>query len=161
MGPGMAILVGIGLLVIGLLLICIECMIPSFGIIGLLGSIALIAAIVLGFQSGLAGGFIFLLTAMLGTPVSIHLGFKLLPKMPFGRSFILTGPSSEKEQTVDTGHERFEGKEGVAKSVLRPSGIALIDDERVAVQTEGEIIEKNSRIKVVKVVGNTVFVEQV
>ena len=49
----------------------------------------------------------------------------------------------------------------MTKSVLRPAGIAVIDNERVTVQTEGERIEKDLRIKVVKVVGNKVFVERI
>ena len=158
---GATLAFAIGLLVVGLVLFVIEAMIPSFGVIGVTGAIAAIAAVVLAFQTGPVGGFMFLILAVVGGPFAFFMGFKLLPKMPFGRNFILTGPGDSREQTVDAGVKHLEGKEGVAASMLRPTGIAVVDNERVAVQTEGEIIEKNSRVKVVKIVGNKVFVERV
>ena len=127
------------------------------------GTASLIASIVFAFQApgGWVTGFLFLIGSGVGVPVAIKLGFKLLPRTSLGKSFILTGPTDAKEQTVETGLKDMEGKEGVAKTMLRPSGVAIIEGERIDVQTEGEIVEKDSRIQVVKVVGNTVFVKSV
>ncbi len=52
------------------------------------------------------------------------------------------------------------GKCGVAITVLRPAGTALIDDERVDVVTEGEYIERHRPIEVVDVDGLKVVVRE-
>ena len=158
---GASFMFAVGLMLVGMVLFMIEAMIPSFGVIGITGAIAMIGSFVLAFQINQTIGFIFLFLGPIGAAFLFFLGLKLLPRTRFGRSFILSGPANEKEQTVETGYDRFEGMEGVAKSDLRPTGVATIDNERVTVQTEGELVEKDSRIKVVKVVGNTVFVERI
>jgi len=158
---GATLMFAVGLLLVGMILFMIEAMIPSFGIIGITGAIAMIGSLILAFQVSPVMGYIFLFIGPAGGIFLFFMGLKLLPKTRIGRNFILNGPANEREQTVETGYDRFEGKEGVAKSDLRPSGIAVIESERITVQTEGEIIEQDSRIKVIKIVGNKVFVEKV
>ena len=53
------------------------------------------------------------------------------------------------------------GKEGVAVSFLRPAGKAMIGGQLADVVTEGDLIPKDSRVKVVKVEGNRVVVTKV
>jgi membrane-bound serine protease (ClpP class) len=53
------------------------------------------------------------------------------------------------------------GTEGVAHSMLRPAGIALLNGKRTDVTTEGDFIEKGERIKVIKVDGMKVVVEKI
>ncbi len=62
---------------------------------------------------------------------------------------------------VATGeHEALLGKEGVASTPLRPSGMGLIDGRRVNVAADGEFIERDCPIKVVEVEGNRVVVRK-
>ena len=42
--------------------------------------------------------------------------------------------------------------------MLRPSGLATIDDERIDVVTEGEVIQKDQPIKVIEIEGNRIVV---
>lgn len=44
-------------------------------------------------------------------------------------------------------NERYVGKTGVTTTVLRPSGIARIEGERVDVITDGEFVEKGVEIR--------------
>jgi len=53
---------------------------------------------------------------------------------------------------------RFLQQRGRALTDLRPSGVAIIADERVDVVTEGDYISADSPIKVYKVIGNRVVV---
>jgi len=70
----------------------------------------------------------------------------------------------KKKQTKESGYtssdERIdlEGSYGVAQTDLRPYGVALINDERVDVTTDGEYIQKGTRVQVVKVKGMNVVV---
>ena len=61
----------------------------------------------------------------------------------------------------DQGKRDLLGKTGIAHSMLRPAGTALIDGQRVDVVTRGEIVEAKSAIKVIVVEGNRVVVTAV
>jgi membrane-bound serine protease (ClpP class) len=60
-----------------------------------------------------------------------------------------------------SGQRELIGKEGIALSFLRPSGIAEIDGKRVTVITEGEFIEKDVRIRVCELKDNQLVVHRV
>ncbi|OPZ03844.1 MAG: hypothetical protein BWZ10_03249 [candidate division BRC1 bacterium ADurb.BinA364] len=49
----------------------------------------------------------------------------------------------------------------MAACELRPSGIAIIDDERIDVVTRGEFVEPGSRIRVIAEEGNVVRVAEI
>jgi membrane-bound serine protease (ClpP class) len=51
--------------------------------------------------------------------------------------------------------------EGIAITTLRPSGTAKINGDKVDVVSEGEMIAKNTKIKVVDVKGNRIVVKPV
>jgi membrane-bound serine protease (ClpP class) len=44
---------------------------------------------------------------------------------------------------------------------MRPSGTALIEDERIDVVTEGTFIAKDQKVKVIKVEGSRVVVREI
>ncbi|MFH1708248.1 MAG: NfeD family protein [Planctomycetota bacterium] len=147
------------LLLAGLFLLLLETMIPSFGTLGILGGAGILWSVITAYKAGGAtGAAIFLALGLFGAPVVVILGLKNLHRTPIGRRFIVTGPASAREQTVETGLAHLEGTEGVARTILRPSGIAQFGTERVNVESEGKFIEPGARIKVLKVVGNKVFV---
>jgi membrane-bound serine protease (ClpP class) len=52
-------------------------------------------------------------------------------------------------------------REGTALTPLRPSGTAVIDGKRVDVVTEGEMIDKDKPVRVIKVEGGRVVVRMV
>ena len=52
------------------------------------------------------------------------------------------------------------GKAGETKSDLRPAGIAMVDDQRIDVVSDGGFIEKGEAIKVIAVDGPRVVVKR-
>ena len=50
--------------------------------------------------------------------------------------------------------------EGISQSDLRPSGWALVDGQRIFVVSEGDFIEKGSKLKIHSVDGNRVVVRK-
>ena len=54
--------------------------------------------------------------------------------------------------------EGLAGARGKTLSALRPSGVAMIDERRIPVQTEGDFIPGGTDIEVVSVKGSRVFV---
>lgn len=57
--------------------------------------------------------------------------------------------------------ESYLGKEGVAITVLRPAGIAEFDGTKLDVVSQSEFLPKGTRIKVVKVEGRRIVVEDI
>lgn len=55
----------------------------------------------------------------------------------------------------------LEGAMGVTLSDLRPSGMAMINDERIEVYSAGNYIKQNSPIKVKRIDGVKIMVEEV
>lgn len=55
----------------------------------------------------------------------------------------------------------LEGAMGVALSDLRPSGMAMINDERIEVCSAGNYIKQNSPIQVKRIDGAKIMVEEV
>jgi len=53
------------------------------------------------------------------------------------------------------------GQTGKSITHLRPAGRALINGEPLEVQSQGDFIEKNRSLSVIRVAGNKVFVAEI
>lgn len=82
--------------------------------------------------------------------------------MKFFRKMILTD-ATKTEQGYVSNPNRVDllGVKGKALTDLRPSGTALINDERVDVVTEGSFISRGSSLTIVKVEGSRVVVREI
>lgn len=158
------------LFVFGVIMLLVEIfLIPGFGIVGTLGIIAIVASLYLS----LIGRFVHTTDFMDGAKilafsfiisfVIILIALRYLPKFtPFQRLILKTTESElEGYRSSPESYEFLIGKEGIAITLLRPAGTAIIEGEKVSVVTEGDYIEKNTRIKVIKVEGYRVVVESV
>lgn len=77
------------------------------------------------------------------------------------RWFTLEHTLSTEEGYVGVGdHSAFLGREGVAKTDLRPSGRASFGDETIDVSSSSGFIRKESPVVVTEVRGNNVFVKE-
>jgi membrane-bound serine protease (ClpP class) len=153
----------------GVALLAIELVvIPGFGIVGILGLIAIATGLVMSMVgAGNAPQFIMMtiirVMVSIAIAIVITLGLmKLTPRLSFGRRLVLdtklsTGTGFESAPPSD---HRLLDKIGKVSSPLHPAGIADFDGERVDVVSEGEAIDVGSIIKVVKVDGNRVVVRR-
>lgn len=148
------------LFIAGIVLMLLEMFVPSFGILGILGLLALSSGIVLAaYNSGQA--LTSLGIAFLGALIVLAIAFRYLKHRGVWNKFILKDEfKSESGYTTSASKEHLIGKTGTALTVLRPSGTALIDDERIDVVTNGEYIEPSRPIKVVQVEGTRVVVRE-
>ena len=152
----------VGLSLFGFVLLMMELfVIPGFGVSGIGGIVAILgsvyyAAAHLGPWHGAA---VFI--------VMFGLSVLAVVKMAHGRSFarlrnVSVSPGRvEYEDTGGQGGRPEIGARGVAVTPLRPSGIAMIDNQRYDVVTEGIIVERGSQIEVTDVEGNIVTVAPV
>ncbi|MBI1850794.1 MAG: hypothetical protein HYR85_10660 [Planctomycetes bacterium] len=148
---------------VGLAFIVAEILFTSFGLLAVLALGCLVGSVVFAFRESSALGFSILGGAVLAVPVTILLGFKLLPKTPIGRALILDAAKVDHGNAFPTtggDHRLLVGKVGVAQSALRPAGVVEIDGSRVDVVTEGEMIAKGARVRVIHAEGSRIVVEE-
>jgi len=146
------------LFIIGIILLLIEAFIPSFGIIGVGGIIALIASIVLS-AATTGQGLRILLSAIILTVLIVIIAFRLLKKSPLWSQIVLQHAETKERGYVGVrDYSYLIGKVGLALTPLRPAGTAEFDGERVDVVSEGGFIQKDEKIKVIKVEGSRIVV---
>lgn len=150
------------LFIIGLGLLLVEVFIlPGFGIAGVLGLAALFGSVFLSTPDP-STAVQSLVIAIIGAVILIIIVFRFTPGRKVFKRLIL-----DMEETPGQGYVAampglvaLIGKQGIAKTTLRPSGTAEIDDAFVDVVTSGEYIAEGTKIVVVNVEGMRVIVKQ-
>ncbi len=147
------------LCIVGLALIVAEVLFVSFGIIATLSGVALLSAIFVAFQESIAFGVTMVIVESIAAPVVLTMSFKILPKTPFGKALILSGPATQgSKAAADQRLGDLLHKTGVTLSALRPAGFARIDGKKVDVVTRGDMLPADCAIVVLEVSGNRVVV---
>nr|WP_318246255.1 nodulation protein NfeD [Bacillus sp. PS06] len=160
MVAGLAGMESLILFVAGIVLILLEFVVPG-GILGFIGLGAIIASMFFA-TDDIGHMAISLLIALGITMVVSIILFKVFGKrMRILRKIVLSD-STNTESGYISNVSRVEllGAEGFALTTLRPSGTALINNERIDVVTEGGYIEKNKKIVVVKTEGTRIVVRE-
>ncbi len=150
------------LLIAGFLLICAEVFVPG-GILGSIGALLWIAAVVQGYRSPdltTTQATSLLLGVTVVSAVLFYLWVRYFPQTPIGRKMTLSATARD-FSAADRQLQEMLGREGVARSALRPAGVAEIDGNRVDVVSEGGRIPPGSRIRVIEVEGNRVVVRRI
>jgi len=155
---------GIGLVIVlflaGLIAILCEIFIPG-GILGIIGVLLILASVISAFKYfGADGGIVMLVIAAVIAPLTWFFGLSMFPKSPIGKYLTLRMSAKPEEgyRPLDFELQELVGAEGVAVTTLRPSGIAEINKKRYQVVTQGEIIDRETKIKVIKVEENEIVV---
>lgn len=149
-------------LVLGLGLVLYEMFTPGLHLPGILGVMALIAAVVLRAKT-VTDGVITLLIVLVILIVFAILFWRSLTKGKLSRSVVvlkesISGSSTER---ADEEIRSLVGREGIVLSTLRPAGNADFDGLRMDVVSDGEFIQKGARVRVVRVEGLRVLVKAV
>lgn len=151
------------LFVLGLILMVIEAFYPGFGIFGIGGLLAFITSIFLVTPS-FEAALISLTVAIIGTIILVLVSMKFLTTRNFWKRLVLGNKLVTEEGYVASRQELkdYLDQEGTAITILRPAGtMELADGTRLDVVTSGDFIEKDSRIKVIKVEGNRIIVKKI
>jgi membrane-bound serine protease (ClpP class) len=145
------------LLLVGAALLLLETVLPGM-IAGLVGLGCLIAGVVLAYtQFGLRTGNFVLVIVVVGVVIGALCWIRYFPDSRMARVLISRGTIG----SIGAEQPELLHASGTALTQLRPSGMALINGRRVDVVSEGQLIEKGSRIKVVATEGLRVVVRSV
>ena len=154
-----AIQLTILLQLVGILVIIAEIIIPSGGILGILAAGVFGYSLYLVFsQVSATAGMMFVLADLAIIPVLVYFGIRVLAKSPVTLRVRLSKRDGVTSQ--DAAQNALLGMEGRTVTDLRPSGMAIIDRQRVDVVTRGEYLEKETDIVVTTVRGNQIVVKQ-
>jgi len=144
---------------IGFILFLIEMLTPGFGLTGIIGLLFLIIGCYLSYTklNFFAGLAVSILSLIL-----VILFFKLFPKSIVWKKIRLDLNLDKEKGFVSVENlSKFLGKEGITLTVLKPTGIAKIDQQKIDVVSKEPFIDKDKKIKVIEVIGNKVIVEEV
>jgi len=141
------------LYVLGIGLVLAEALLPG-AVLGIIGFGCVLAAIWLAF--GLNGGFGWTLIVITVAFIPFAIWLWLLI---FRRAMMMRARGKGSGAMV--GLKELVGKEGVAMTQLRPAGMARLEGKKVDVVSEGAVIEKGARVKVIEVEANRVVVRDV
>lgn len=142
----------------GVVVIIAEIILPSGGIL------SIIAAGLFGYSlfhvfshMSVEIGMTFLIADLILIPILIYWGLRFMAKSPVTLHQRLSREDGATAQSSD--QMAYMGRTGTAITDLRPSGVAMIDQERLDVVTQGEYIDKKTAIVVIAVRGNQIVVE--
>ena len=143
------------LFIAGIAAVIVEMLIPGM-IVGICGAICMVTSIVLAYNRDYTLlGHVLSGCTFFSIPILAVIWYKIFSK---------TLAMHESEEGFTSANEKLNDliyKEGVTLTPLHPSGIVIIDGERVDVVTNGTMIEKDVKVKVVEVGGNRVVVTSV
>jgi membrane-bound ClpP family serine protease len=149
------------LFAVGIMLIFLEFFLPG-AISGTLGLAALIASLFIAGENPLNMGISIFIAIGISIAVLFFMIKVLGKKMVlFNRMILFDSAKKEDGYVSNVNRTDLLGKEGIALTVLRPSGTAVFNNERIDVVSEGDFIDQNAKITVIKVEGVRIVVRKV
>lgn len=150
------------LLVLGILVVLLEFIVPSGGVLGVTAATLLGAGVVVAFMHSLTAGTIALVALAITLP-SLFVAFvNIWPSTPLGKR-ILLGPQSKQDvlppEQIQTPYEKLVGRKGTAKTKMLPSGIVLIDGNPFDAVSDGFAIEAGDPVRVIDVRMNRLIIQ--
>ena len=152
-------LVWIALLIVGFFLVVVEMYIPGFGVPGISGLICLGVSIYFLADGSVVAGLIMMLVvaALLSVALFISIRTASRARGRMAKAGLILKEVSVPEAAGDD-LAYYVGRQGVARTILRPAGLGEFDGVRLNVYTDGEFIGEGTPIEVTRVEGNRIFV---
>lgn len=158
---GLAGYESIVLFVVGIVLIILEFFVPG-GIMGVLGFLAITGSLFLATDNIVHMG-VSILTAIGIAIVTTIIMAKVLGKRMkiFNKIILRDSTSTESGYVSNKNRTELIGLEGITLTPLRPAGTVLIEDERIDVVSEGSFVQKDKKVKIIKVEGSRIVVREI
>jgi membrane-bound ClpP family serine protease len=162
---------GVGLFALAILIMVIEVFVPSGGLLAIVSAVSAIGGCVAFFRHSTEAGLLSALFLLVAVPIAIWVTIKYYPHTPIGRRMFLGSPPGEDSPEAQK-HvaERLEaeqqaqqiiGAQGTAVTDLHPVGVVKIEGQRLQALAETGIIEANTPVEVIAVVGTEVRVRPI
>jgi len=144
------------ILLMGLLLIFLEVFfIPGTSLLGIVGGVAMAAAIIMVYAYyGSGVGNVLLALSAVSVLMVVFAGFKMVQQNTFAMKAEIKGRVNEAEPVLPE-----VGTTGTALTELRPNGKAILGNLKTEVYSSGEYIGRGTQITVISIEKNKVIVE--
>ncbi|NCA83969.1 MAG: nodulation protein NfeD [Clostridia bacterium] len=164
------------LFVIGVVLIAVEIFaLPGFGVAGISGIALVVAGLVLSMLGNVGFDFsllhiddivVALFTVIIATfgalVASIYFSRKLFTSRIFGGlALSSTQDKSAGFTSAQSSYTDMLGRQGVARTVLRPAGKVLIDEQIFDATAESGFIDKDTPVRVTRYINTQLFVRKI
>jgi len=144
--------------VIGILAVIAELVLPG-GILGVVGAICLLGAVVTTFITyGATAGTIALAAVVAIGLVTLRIWMRFFHRLPFTKQLVLNETVGIDAQVP--ARAALVGRTGISLTELMPSGHAEIGGEKFDVMAEGAAIRRGATIVVVETRGPSVMVRE-
>ena len=145
----------------GMSLIGLEMFIPG-GIVGTVGIITVIYAIIYINKSTYHIAFILVISLILAT-IQFYVNRNVFHKRLTLLNRLVLNDSISTEDGYVASESRLEliGKKLQAYTDLRPAGVAVLGNEKLDVVTDGDFIEKGNEIEIIRVEGMRIVVKKI
>ena len=153
-------IIAIVLFIVGFLLLAIEVVVPGFGVPGISGIVCLLVGVFLAADSVMEGVVITLIVlALLGIMFIVLL--RLLASGKLKSPIVLKEEQTKTEGYISSNDLQYLlGREGVAATDLRPTGVGDFDGVDFDVISEGRYISKGAGLVIYKVQGSKLIVKE-
>lgn len=151
---------GILLLVLGVLLLLLELIVPG-GIVGIMGFAAIIVSLLSSGTDTMHMAYA-ILTALIVAVLGMVIMMKFFGKKlnVFNKMVLNDSTDTEKGYVSNKNRTDLLGQEAITTTPLRPSGTAMLGDERIDVVTEGGYIDAHKKVTIIKVEGVRIVVRE-
>jgi len=144
--------------VIGIVAVIAELVLPG-GILGVIGAICLLGAVVATFIThGATAGTIALAAVVAIGLLSLRIWMRFFHRLPFTKQLVLNETVGVDEQV--SMRASLVGRTGISLTELMPSGRADIGGEKLDVMAEGSAIRRGATIIIVETRGPSVMVRE-
>ena len=148
------------LLLVGVALLVVEMYIPGFGVPGIAGIVTLALGFIL-LKPPMTQGILLLVILAAILCVALVVCLVTASRGRFEKSRLaLRDVAIAPDDAAHNDLKRLVDREGVARTALRPAGIAEFDGRRLNVVSDGEFIAQGARVRVREVAGNRIVVTE-
>ena len=165
----------IAVLFVGVALIALEVfVIPGFGVAGIAGITCVVGALIFIMLGNDNFNFDYVPTKEITTAATVVgvgifgsivllfvLGYRFTQSNMFKRVALVTTQDKNEGYVATFYNKELVGKEGIAMTILRPSGRIEIEEEIYDAYTRGEYIERGEKVKVISQEGTSLKVRAV
>lgn len=151
------------LLAASLVVLFLEILTPTFGLLAVLAAGGLIAAAWLSFKQSTGAGVAVSAGILIGVPIYLTALVKILPHTRFGQMLFLKSTEVGKAEGIPEAafYEQLIDTVGVAETPLRPAGAVRAGGRRIDAMAEGGLIEKGEKVRILRVSGSSCVVRKV
>lgn len=154
-----AMILPVTMLIVGFVLMVIEMYIPGFGVPGIMGILLLGGGVWLLHPTPFQALMIIVAIVLL-LCIALSIAIHSASKGRLSKSKWVLRETATPQEGAENPLSYYVGMEGRALTVLRPSGMALVNDVKLNVVSDGDYIEAGDEIVVTSVDGNHICVRK-